>query len=65
MLVKTFTLLFYLKLRSSDSGGELPIYMRVTVNGDRFEIATGRHCEPEQWNSVSNRKRGNRKTRGS
>lgn len=60
MLAKTFTLLFYLKRRANYSSGELPIYMRVTVDGDRFEVATKRYCDPERWNSVSVRKQGNK-----
>lgn len=60
MLVKTFTLLFYLKRRANYSSGELPIYMRVTIDGDRFEVATKRHCEPERWNSISGRKQGSK-----
>ena len=60
MQSKTFTLLFYLKKRSNYSTGEVPIYMRVTVDGDRFEMATQRHCEPEHWNVVTGRKKGTR-----
>lgn len=58
MLVKSFTLLFYLKRRANYKAGELPIYMRVTVDGDRFEIATKRQCEPERWNAAAGRKLG-------
>lgn len=58
MLVKSFTLLFYLKRRAGYKAGELPIYMRVTVDGDRFEITTKRQCEPERWNAAAGRKLG-------
>lgn len=60
MLSKTFTLLFYLKRRSNYVAGDLPIYLRVTVEGERFEMATQRHCHPNRWNSVFGRKNGNR-----
>lgn len=40
--------------------GDLPIYMRVTVDRDRFEMATQRYCDPDRWNSVLGRKNGNR-----
>lgn len=60
MLVKSFTLLFYLKRRANFQTGELPIYMRVTVNGDRFEISTKRSCEPGRWNTAIGRKLGNK-----
>jgi hypothetical protein len=40
MLTKSFTLLFYLKKRNNYLKGELPIYMRLTVDGQRIEIST-------------------------
>ncbi|MGG7662055.1 site-specific integrase [Dyadobacter sp. BHUBP1] len=60
MLVKSFTLLFYLKRRANYQAGELPIYMRITVDGDRFEMAIKRQCEPERWNAAAGRKQGNK-----
>ncbi|TBO44407.1 Arm DNA-binding domain-containing protein [Pedobacter kyonggii] len=27
----------------------LTIYMRITVDGKRSKITTGRSCEPEKW----------------
>ena len=36
----------------------LPIYMRVTINGNRFEVATHRHVEPTQWSSSSGKVAG-------
>ena len=36
----TFSILFYLKKRSDYSNGPLPIYLRITVDGKRAEIAT-------------------------
>src|SRR5690606_2949871 len=60
MLTKTFTLLFYLKKRSNYVKGELPIYLRVTVDGQRFELATKRYCNPEKWNTASGRQNGTR-----
>ncbi|WP_255711031.1 Arm DNA-binding domain-containing protein [Dyadobacter chenhuakuii] len=58
MLTKSFTLLFYLKKRSNYLKGKLPIYMRVTVDGKRMEIATKRECEPAKWNSSAGRVSG-------
>ncbi|MCF0039676.1 site-specific integrase [Dyadobacter fanqingshengii] len=58
MLTKSFTLLFYLKKRNNYVKGELPIYMRLTVDGQRIEISTKRECEPEKWNSSAGRKNG-------
>jgi len=27
----------------------LPIYLRVTIEGKRFEVATNRQVEPSEW----------------
>lgn len=58
MLTNSFSVLFYLKKRGNYVSGALPIYLRVTANGERFELATKRACEPEKWNSASGRKNG-------
>ncbi|HEV7383117.1 MAG TPA: site-specific integrase [Dyadobacter sp.] len=58
MLAKNFTLLFYLKKRSNYVSGNLPVYMRISVNGTRSEMSMGRDCDPEKWNTVSGRKTG-------
>ncbi len=58
MLSKSFSLLFYLKKRGGQLTGDLPIYMRITLNGQRFELTTKRECKPDKWNPVSNRKNG-------
>ncbi|MCX2450027.1 site-specific integrase [Pedobacter sp. PLR] len=42
--------------------GVAPIYLRITVNGSRSEVTTGRSCEPSQWNAISGR--GNGKKEG-
>lgn len=31
----------------------LPIYLRVVINGKRFEVATHYHCEPSQWSPAA------------
>nr|WP_295921652.1 Arm DNA-binding domain-containing protein [uncultured Dyadobacter sp.] len=60
MLTKSSSLLFYLKKRSNYLKGKLPIYMRVTVDGKRIEVATKRECEPIKWNSAAGRVSGNK-----
>jgi len=32
-----------------------PIYIRITVNGNRSEVTTGRSCAPSRWNARSGR----------
>lgn len=50
-----FSLLFYLKRQKNYVSGNAPIYMRVTVEGKRAEIATNRECEPRRWNAKGGR----------
>lgn len=37
----------------------LPIYLRVVINGKRFEIATHQHCDPSLWLPVAGKVKGN------
>ncbi len=49
MIGKTFKVLFHLKKPKNYEGGAIPIYMRITVNSERIEIATSLKCHPEYW----------------
>jgi len=53
MLGKNFSLLFYLKKPKNYLRGDMPIYMRITVNGKVKEMATSRKCGPEIWDQKS------------
>lgn len=46
-----FSLLFFLKRRGGYVGGDLPVYLRITVDGKRAELAIQRKCDPEKWNA--------------
>jgi len=46
----TFRILFYLKRTKILSNGELTIFMRITVNGERAEVSTHQSVEPHLWN---------------
>lgn len=52
MLTNSFSVLFYLKKRSNYVSGPLPIYLRISLDGGRFELTAKRVCEPEKWNST-------------
>src|SRR5438128_4519499 len=52
---KGFKIHFYLKKPKNYAGGNMPIYMRLTVNGQRFEISAQRECDPEKWNKQAER----------
>ena len=52
---KTLKVLFFLRTRTSYVNGPAPIYMRVTVEGERFEMATQREVDPEKWDNKAGR----------
>jgi site-specific recombinase XerD len=55
---KTFSLLYYLKKPKNYKTGPMPVYLRITVDGKRSETASGRDCEPSQWNQAAGRMKG-------
>lgn len=46
----TFRILFYLKRTKTLNNGELTIFMRITVNGERVEVSTHQSVVPQLWN---------------
>jgi site-specific recombinase XerD len=46
----TFRILFYLKKGKKLQDGECPIFMRITVNGQRTDVATHRSIPERMWN---------------
>lgn len=49
---------FYVKEQRKDSQGEAPIYLRITVNGDRAEISADRKVKTENWDRAAERVAG-------
>ncbi|WP_187270191.1 site-specific integrase [Pontibacter qinzhouensis] len=56
------SILFYIKKPRNYSTGPVPVYLRITVAGQRAEISTSRACEPIQWNPSAGRATGSNKT---
>lgn len=53
---KTISVHFRLKKRSSYVVGEnLPIYLRLTIDGERTEFSTQREIDPAKWNAKKGR----------
>ena len=52
---KTFGLLFYLKKSKVDQQGNAPIYLRITIDGQRAELSAKRDAHISKWNSQSQR----------
>lgn len=55
---KSFGLLFYLKKPRKYQEGNVPVYLRITVDGVSKEVSTRRTCEPERWSSEAQRVKG-------
>jgi len=49
MEMNTFSVLFFIRRTKLRSNGEAPIYLRVTTNGDRLELATARSINPDDF----------------
>lgn len=52
------SILFFVKRTKTNVNGLLPIYMRVTVNGERIEFTTKRFTTSEKWSVEGNRMKG-------
>jgi site-specific recombinase XerD len=54
----TLSLLFSLRKPKNYSSGEMPIYLRITVDGQRTEFVVSQKCNPKNWDEVSGRATG-------
>jgi hypothetical protein len=53
------TVLFYGKKTRVESDKLLSIYLRVTINGERFEVSAQRYIEPGRWSQEAGKAKGN------
>ncbi len=53
------SILFYAKRGKTTTVGLVPIYLRITIDGQRLEISTKRYVEVSKWSSESGRMKGN------
>jgi site-specific recombinase XerD len=58
-MTKSFALLFQLKRTKALPNGNAPIYLRITIDSERVEIATKRNANPDKWNTVAQKVMGN------
>ncbi|HEX8377951.1 MAG TPA: site-specific integrase [Pedobacter sp.] len=56
----TLSLLFSLRKPKNYQSGEMPIYLRITVDGQRTELAVSRKCNPERWDALIGRTTGSK-----
>lgn len=52
------SILFYAKRAKVNANGLFPIYTRITVNGKRVEMSTGRFVEPSKWSASAGKMKG-------
>lgn len=52
-------ILFYVRKSKTNSKGLSPIYMRVTIGGQRFETGVGRYIEMCKWSQKAGKANGN------
>ncbi len=63
-MVRSFHHIFFLKKpKKYEDGNPLSIYLRITVDGQRAEFATGREIDSATWESRHNSKRKTEKLR--
>ena len=49
-MIRTICINFSLKKSKTLSNGTAPVYLRLTVAGERIEFTTRRYVKPERWN---------------
>lgn len=52
------SVLFFVKRTKTNVNGLLPIFIRVTINGERIEFSTKRFTTSEKWSVEGNRMKG-------
>lgn len=52
------SILFFLKKGKKDKAGKAPIYVRITINGERAEFSTNEKVESDKWDSSTQRVKG-------
>lgn len=53
------TLLVYAKTTKANASGQLPIYIRLTVDGQRYEFSSKKFIEKSKWAAELSKMKGN------
>ena len=59
---RTFSLLFFVKRTKHLSHGEVPVYLRITVDGKRAEFSIKRSIQESNWDPKRTKAKGKSKT---
>ncbi|CAM3983676.1 Arm DNA-binding domain-containing protein [Mucilaginibacter galii] len=57
-MTNNVAVLFYLKKRTNVIQEKIPVYVRITCDGKRTELATGEKIQPKLWDPSEERARG-------
>ncbi len=52
------TINFLMKKSRQKNNGEIPVYVRFTMNSKRVELSTGIYCHSDRWDDVGQQIRG-------
>ncbi|MBL0742108.1 site-specific integrase [Chryseolinea lacunae] len=55
----TISVLFFARKSKPNHRGEVPIYMRVTLNGERYDLGTKRFIPIQNWSVEAGKAKGN------
>ena len=53
------TVLFYLRKSKVNAQGQMPIYQRITINGQRLDISSGFFIQEDKWSKETSKIKGN------
>lgn len=53
------TVFYYLRKSKVNAQAQMPIYQRITINGQRFDLSTGLFVEEQKWSSERSKMKGN------
>jgi hypothetical protein len=56
-----FSILFCISRTKLNKQGEVPVLMKININGDRAVVNLKRTVKPDEWNSSTGRQYGNSK----
>ena len=56
------TINFIVKKARQKINGEIPVYVRFTLNSKRVELSTGIYCHPDKWDEIGQQFRGRNET---
>jgi hypothetical protein len=54
----TFSLLSFVREHKKNKEGQIPVYLRITVDGKRSELSTKTYVDPDKWNAGKGRIKG-------